>query len=473
MTSRFTVRLRRLNLLLCGAALLCAALVTATAYAATGQLDPTFNTTGKVLLPSAGNDAGRDMVVQPDGKIVVVGSTTAGGGDAMVWRYNTDGTPDMSFNAGVSPGSLEVNVGANDAAFAVALAPDNKIVVAGGGGASAGFVARVNTDGTLDTTGFGSPNGFVLLNAAGGAEQANDVVVQPNGSILAVGSSGTSGATIYRRTTTGAADSTCVNATGLQTLGATTFSADAVGLQSNGDILVAGNTNPLGNGFVVRLLGSNCSVDSGNYGTLGKAILDSGGSEQILGLAVQPDNKAVAVGFTSINTDGVVYRLNTNGTPDTSFDTDGAAGIDSGGTEQLQDVAVQADGKLVVTGFTSVGTGDAAVYRLLANGGPGALNGALDPSFDNDGAIGIDVSGSDTGLGVGLQADGKVVVAGQSSGAPPTGFVFRLQGDPPPPTPTPTQTNPVQTPTAKKCGKHKKLKRVHGKLKCVKKRHKH
>ena len=237
--------------------------------------------------------------------------------------------------------------------------------------------------------------------------------------------------------------------------------ANDMALQSNGDIVIAGN-GTTGNGFVARLLGSNCSLDTGNFHSpTGIAPLDSGGSEQVLGLTIQPDGKILASGFTSVNTDGVLYRLKADGTPDPSFDTDGAFGIDSGGTEQLFDVKVQSDGKIVTDGSTTVG-GDAAVYRVLSSGG-------LDPSFDGDGAIGIDASGTDQALGLALEPDGRAVAAGQASGPPPTGFIFRLQTDPV------TAPNPATgAPGAKKkkCKKHKKHRSAESaKKKCKKKGH--
>ena len=113
----------------------------------------------------------------------------------------------------------------------------------------------------------------------------------------------------------------------------------------------------------------------------------------------------------------------------------------------LFDARVQADGKIVTAGSTSVG-GDAAVYRVLPNGG-------LDPSFDGDGAIGVDASGTDQALGLALEPDGRAVAAGQSSGPPPTGFIFRLQTDPvTAPVPNPTTGTPGAK--KKKCKKHKK-----------------
>ena len=97
------------------------------AFAATGQLDTTFNTTGKVLLPSTGNDTAWDVATQADGKIVAVGSTTTGN-NAMVWRYNIDGTPDMGFNAADTPGSIALDFGGDDLATSVAIAPTGKIL---------------------------------------------------------------------------------------------------------------------------------------------------------------------------------------------------------------------------------------------------------------------------------------------------------------------------------------------------------
>jgi uncharacterized delta-60 repeat protein len=470
MPKSFSVRFKRVNLL-CLAALVCGGIVGGTAYAATGGLDPTFAGTGKLLV-SGTSTAAWDVAVQGDGKIVTAGEAT--GGNARVWRYNTDGSPDLGFNSAGSPGFLDVDAGGDDDALALTLAPDGKIVIGGQTtNGSDGFVARIKTDGTIDN-GFGGGDGVAPVNVAGGFEQTLDVAVQSDLKIISVGFSGTgspnNGTVTRLDSTTGAPDASCGGGDGLETIPAS-GNANAVALQANGDIVVAGNTNPSGNGYVARLLASNCSLDAGGYATLGKAILDSGGSEQVLGVTVQPDGKAVAVGFTSVGTNGAVYRLNTNGLPDTSFDTDGAAGVDSAGDETLQDVRVQPDGKIVTVGRTSAGGGQAAAYRLLANGGPGTLNGALDPTFDGDGAIGVDFTGSiETALGVDLQTDGKVVASGNAAG--PQGFLFRLEGDPPI-LQTPPAAVPVATPVKKKrCKKGFKLKKVKGKKKCVKKKKK-
>lgn len=97
-------------------------------YNPNGTLDTTLNGTGKVLTPiSGGNDDSTSAVIQPDGKIVVVGTCTAS--DFCTARYNNDGSLDVSFNA---TGKVITPVGTgNDVAKAVALQSDGKIIVAG------------------------------------------------------------------------------------------------------------------------------------------------------------------------------------------------------------------------------------------------------------------------------------------------------------------------------------------------------
>jgi uncharacterized delta-60 repeat protein len=362
----------------------------------------------------------------------------------MVWRYNTNGTPDMSFNAADTPGSIALDLGGDDLATSVAIAPTGKILVAGD--STDGFVAVLKADGTPDD-GF-SMDGKLPVNSAG-FDQLFGVAGTADGHVLAAGRAG-GDAVVYRFDATGAPDNSCSGGDGaLVDAGGSSDTANDMALQPNGDIVIAGSPGTATNGFVARLLASNCSLDSGNFHIPdGIAPIDSGGNEQVLGVTIQPDGKILLSGSTSVNGDGALYRLNTNGTPDNSFDTDGAFGIDSGGTETLFDAKVQSDGKIVTAGSTTVG-GDAAVYRVFPNGG-------LDPSFDGDGAIGIDVSGVDQALGLALEPDGRAVAAGQSVGPPPTGFIFRLQTDPLTTTPIPNPTTGTPGAKKKKCKKHKK-----------------
>ncbi|MDQ3042729.1 MAG: hypothetical protein M3R11_10195, partial [Acidobacteriota bacterium] len=121
-------------------------------FAAPGDLDPTFDADGKVLTNiGAGAVTGRGMVIQPDGKIVVAGATDLNnpGSDFVVTRYNTDGTLDATFD-GDGKVTTDFN-NKSDAAFAVALQSDGRIVVVGVSGTTNSdkdfAIARYNTDG--------------------------------------------------------------------------------------------------------------------------------------------------------------------------------------------------------------------------------------------------------------------------------------------------------------------------------------
>ena len=99
------------------------------ARAAPGDLDPTFGSGGKVTTDFGGNDQASALALQPDGKIVVAGSTTASGNfNIALARYTPDGSLDASFGG---RGKVTTDFGSADAAFALALQPDGKLVVAG------------------------------------------------------------------------------------------------------------------------------------------------------------------------------------------------------------------------------------------------------------------------------------------------------------------------------------------------------
>lgn len=154
-----------------------------------GTLDPNFGNGGKVNFQfNGGMDMGRAAILQPDGKIVVVGSSglpgQSGGFQSFaVARLNADGSLDNTFGSG---GKVLTDFGTlqEDWAQAVAIQPDGKIVV--GGYTNAIFaIARYNTDGSLDTTFNG---GKITTDFPGsGSEYIQKVMVQPDGKILAAG----------------------------------------------------------------------------------------------------------------------------------------------------------------------------------------------------------------------------------------------------------------------------------------------
>jgi uncharacterized delta-60 repeat protein len=167
-------------------------------YTAEGALDTNFAGTGySLLLPDGfGHTEGNAVAIQPDGKIVVAGYATGldGFSDMLVVRYEIDGTLDTSFG-GVGYVRLDADGSTNvtsDRANALALQPDGKIVLAGWrtrtspGDPGDAVVARLNTDGTPDES-FGSSGFKVSAAPAGQRLIARSVALQSDGDIIVAG----------------------------------------------------------------------------------------------------------------------------------------------------------------------------------------------------------------------------------------------------------------------------------------------
>jgi uncharacterized delta-60 repeat protein len=162
-------------------------------YNTDGSLDATFGTGGKVTTDFGSTaDNATSATLQSDGKIVVAGVTS--GSLGVLVRYNADGSLDASFGSG---GSVTTNLASSlQQPEAVKIQSDGKIVVAGysltGPGNQSDFaLVRYNSDGSLDSS-FGS-GGKVLTDIGATLDQANSIVVQPDGKILVTGISGTNG----------------------------------------------------------------------------------------------------------------------------------------------------------------------------------------------------------------------------------------------------------------------------------------
>jgi uncharacterized delta-60 repeat protein len=156
-------------------------------YNSNGTLDAGFGAGGRVITDFAGSDDGAEGVaLQPDGKIVAAGFARSF--DFGLARYNSNGTLDASFGTG---GKVTTDfAGSNDASFSVAVQLDGKIVAAGYAATSQFLdfaLARYNSDGTLD-----SSFGKVTTDFAGDQDQAFAVAVQPDGKIVVAGDAGIS-----------------------------------------------------------------------------------------------------------------------------------------------------------------------------------------------------------------------------------------------------------------------------------------
>ena len=153
----------------------------------TGALDDTFSGDGRVTVDWNGDDICRALRIQADGKIIIGGTTNNQGssGDAFVARYNTDGTIDTSFS---SDGIHTFDTGDNhrDLLMDLQIQSDGKIVAGGYiDSPRDGWVARLNTDGTMDTS-FGGGDG-VVTTQFGTNDHIQALAIATDGKIFAGG----------------------------------------------------------------------------------------------------------------------------------------------------------------------------------------------------------------------------------------------------------------------------------------------
>jgi len=194
--------------------------------------------------------------------------------------------------------------------------------------------------------------------------------------------------------------------------------AYALATQTDGKLVVGGYTGGSGGNFaVVRVLPNGATDPS--FGTGGLVETKVGNVNlEVHGLAVQPDGRIVAAGF-SRPTGGrfrfVVLRYSSSGTLDPTFGTGGVVETPLGNREAYaRSLALQPDGKILVAGysedaFTPDGTADFEVVRYLADG-------SIDASFGTGGRVTIDMHGTRDELNaVAIGPGGKVLVAGYSS----------------------------------------------------------
>jgi uncharacterized delta-60 repeat protein len=150
-------------------------------YRPDGSLDPTFGSAGKVLTDfgsDSDDDAGA-LVIQPDGKLVVAGTSN---GDFALARYLPNGALDPTFGSGGTV-LTDVGSGSDDGAMALALQPDGKLVVAGRSDGDFAL-ARYKPNGTLDTTFSGEGK---VTTTFGDSSQATALILQPDGKLVAAG----------------------------------------------------------------------------------------------------------------------------------------------------------------------------------------------------------------------------------------------------------------------------------------------
>jgi uncharacterized delta-60 repeat protein len=385
-----------------------------------GTLDNTFSGDGIQTTNFAGvsEDVAESIALQSDGKILLAGSVSGSNpADFAVARYNTDGSPDNTFSG---DGMLTTHLtdGVNFAQ-SVAVQPDGRIVV---GGWSAAIVGTAGTYDAVRYLANGEPDnsfdadGILTAFRPGGITYYEASALQPDGKMVAAGNAMNVDHTdmaIARYHTNGTPDMSFSGDGRLTiTFGAGNSSVQDIVLQPNGKIVAAGYFfNGSNHDFALVRLNPDGSPDN-TFSDDGMLLTDFNGEDDFINaVAIQPDGRIVVAGSTMLagRRDFALARYNTDGTPDMSFSGHGKL---SAGFDYYSNVAwallIQPDGKLVVAGTVNYGNSDFAVLRYNPDGTP-------DLAFDGDGMAITDIGGnSDEAMTALLQPDGKIVVAGNT-----------------------------------------------------------
>ena len=399
------------------------------AYAAPSDLDLSFGNRGLVQTDfNSRLDEATAVLVQPDGRLVVVGKVFTSNADFGVARYNADGTLDLSFG---NNGKSTTNLLLNDLAGAGILQPDGKIVIAGASGPNFGLV-RYNGNGSLDLT-FG--NGGIVLTDLGQAVSSGVRVVsllrQPDGKLLVVGSSNDIDIGLARYNSNGTID----NSFGTNGIVAVRYVAEGNGassaaLQTDGKILLGGTVSTeAGAKAAVFRFNSNGALDSSfdNDGVVVTSLSDS--HDRVGALILRGSGKIVAVG-TSVNiSQNVIYYaligFNQDGSLDQGFGTGGISRAGNPITSRVRGAAEQPDGKIVVVGSHTITPESSIVAfqtaRFNANGSP-------DSTFGRGGVTSFVVNqgGYAEAPAVAIQSNGCLVIAGGGRGFPDPASDFTL-----------------------------------------------
>ena len=374
----------------------------------------------RITTIGAGDEQAFDMIVQPDGRFILVGYSNNGSDeDIALARYHPDGRLDLSFDGdGIRTDDIGTS---NERARAVALQSDGKIVVAGytdDPGNEDWFVARYDTDGSLDPS-FGG--GIVTTAISGLQDRPAALAIQPDGKIVVsgYGVAGGDDVAVVRYNTDGSVDPTFSG--GIVTTDvAVTDRANDVKIQSDGKIVVGGTTTIAGDrAFLVIRYNSDGSPDN-SFGASGVVTTQVPLSDEFgEGLDIQPDGKIVLGGFTdNLTGDFMVARYDSNGTLDSTFGTGGIVTTDIlGGDDDADDLLLQPDGKILVAGYAHNGLNqDYGIVRYNSDG-------SLDTSFGTGGKVTTPIGSlDDNSEASALLPDGSFIVAGFSANGSDSDF---------------------------------------------------
>jgi uncharacterized delta-60 repeat protein len=366
--------------------------ITVSRYDENGSPDRGFGNNG-VLIFNAGKSwsSGTDIFAQPDGKILILSTTSSFlhpylSGPTVI-RLNSDGSIDTSF--GENGVSRYIFQSVNSDGTSLAVQSDGKILVSAGtyeNGVSAGGIIRLNQDGILDKS-FGT-NGQITASIGSYGTSIRSIALQEDGRIIAVGQTrganwGESNFAVFRFNNNGSLDTSFSGDGKVRTaFEASRDVASSVTIQPDGKIIVAGYTGSSGNEtFAIARYTANGSLDNTfdvdgkvttafRQGFIQRVVLQDDGKILVAGLGYDR-NQAIA---NLHGPDVALARYLPNGSLDLSFGTGGTVLTDFAlGYENGTDIWISSGGKILVVGNTYSPTdadSNIALFRYLENGDP-------------------------------------------------------------------------------------------------------
>lgn len=284
-----------------------------------GVLDKSFSNDGEIRLLVGSYGCGGNVTVQPNGKILIDGYYENSNklNDLLVVRLNKDGTLDKTFSGN---GAAKADFsGFNAAANAIVvqtdviIQPDGKIIAAGQAQENGvNFaIARYNTDGSPDAS-FGG-DGIVITPVGTGISSAAGygATIQPDGKILQPGFYYTSqhkdAFVVIRYNTTGSLDNSFAGNGKAPIVFDGNTEASSIVLQSNGEIIVAGSATDasLKSNVALARLKTNGSIDN-SFGTNGKVITDFSGDDHGNACVLQKDGKVIITGMRTLQNKNII-----------------------------------------------------------------------------------------------------------------------------------------------------------------------
>jgi uncharacterized delta-60 repeat protein len=323
-----------------------------------GSLDSTFGAgTGAVASTGIGGGSS-GVAIDTMGRIAIAGSD-------YILRYNSDGSPDNTFNG---TGIRALNDGSSLLAISV-QSWDNRVLVAGQSSNGLSYLARLNSDGSLDTS-FGNKG---VVTTSFGRNYSSDIwslAIQPADHKIVAAGNAAGGFGVARYNTNGSLD-TAFGSSGL--VRTTTFlsqdssGARAAALDASGNVVVGGivsyKKGPQDFGVARYLPNGQLDTKFGGGGVVTTHF--SSGNDVAFAIAIQSNGEIVVVGNAVVGsaTDFGICRYYANGSLDTSFGSGGSVTTNFGGnTAWAYGVVIQSDGKIVVGG--SAKTSPTGVYNF-------------------------------------------------------------------------------------------------------------